>query len=62
MPIRSMGCVHTHKARLAIEKCDSPNHIQSVVKKIGEYNQKVGKTSQAIHQTLAPRPKLWQMG
>jgi hypothetical protein len=57
-----MGCVHTHKGRLAIERFDSPNHIQSIVKKIGEYNQKVGKTSQAIHQTPTPRPKLWQMG
>jgi hypothetical protein len=54
-----MGCLHTHNGRLAIERFDSSNHIQSVVKKIGEYKQKVGKTSQAIHQTPTPRPKLW---
>jgi hypothetical protein len=62
IPIGLMGCVHTHKRRFVIERCDRPNHIQNIMKKIGENNQKVGKTSRAINQTPTPRPKLWQMG
>jgi len=26
IPIELMGCVHTHQRRLAIERCDKPNH------------------------------------
>jgi len=38
-----MGCVQTHRGMLAIEGWGSPNHIRSVIEKIGEDNQKVGK-------------------
>jgi hypothetical protein len=35
----------------------SPRHVQSVVEKIGESNQKVRKIGQIINQILALRPK-----
>jgi hypothetical protein len=54
---RLMGCVHTHKGKPAIEGCGSPSHIQSVVKKIREDNQKVGKIGQTISQAFTPSPK-----
>jgi len=38
IPIRLMGCVHTHQERLAIERCDNLNYIRKVVEKIGEDN------------------------
>jgi hypothetical protein len=55
--IGSMGCAHTQQKRPAIEGCDSLNRVQSVVTKIGEDNQKVGKIGRIIGQTLALRPK-----
>jgi hypothetical protein len=45
IPVGSMGCVHTHQGRPAIEGCGSPSHIQNVPEKIKEDNQKVRKTS-----------------
>jgi GH43 family beta-xylosidase len=62
IPIRSIGCVHTHWGRLAIEGCASPSHIQSVVEKIGEDNWKVEKIGWIINQapTLVPKhDKIW---
>jgi len=57
IPIGSMGCVHTHQKMFIIEGWGSPSHVRNVVQKIREDNQKVGKTSRAINQVLAPRPK-----
>jgi len=48
-----MGCVHTHWRVFAIEGCDNSNHVQNVVKKDKEDNQKVGKVSQVVNQTFA---------
>jgi hypothetical protein len=46
-----MGCGHTHWGVFAIERCDNPNHVQNVVKKDREDNQKVGKVGQVVNQT-----------
>jgi len=43
IPIGSMGCVHTYQGKPAIQGCGSLNHIQSIMEKIGEDNQNVGK-------------------
>jgi hypothetical protein len=48
-----MGYVHTHWGRPGIEGCDSLKHIRSVVEKIREDNQKVGKIGQTISQMFA---------
>jgi hypothetical protein len=40
-----------------IEGCGSPSRIQSIVEKIGEDHQKVGKIGQTINQMHAPSPK-----
>jgi len=34
---------YTHQEILVIEGCDNPSCVQSVVEKIGEDNEKVGK-------------------
>jgi len=55
--VTSMGCVHTHWRVFAIEGCDKPNHVQNVVKKNREDNQKVGKVGQVVNRftpTLGP--------
>ncbi len=60
IPIRLMGCVHMHWRILIIERCASPNHVQNVMEKIGEYNW---NTNQIVSQTFAPRPKhdkIWE--
>ncbi len=57
-----MGCVRTHQRILAIEGCVSPSHVQSVVQKNKEDNQKVGKIGRTINQapTLGPKhDKIW---
>ncbi len=62
IPIRSMGCVHTHQGLLAIEGWGSPSHVQNVVQKTREDNQKVGKTSQVVSQVPMLRlehDKIW---
>jgi len=51
IPMKSMGCVHTHQRRLAIEWCDRASWVWSVVKKIREKNWKVGNISRTISQT-----------
>jgi len=45
-----MGCVHMHQEIPTIEGCGNPSHVQSVVEKNGEDNQKLGKISQIISQ------------
>jgi len=45
IPIRSMGCVHTHRGMLAIEGWDNPSRVRSVMKKTRENSQKVRKIS-----------------
>jgi hypothetical protein len=57
IPIGSMGCVHTHWGRLAIEGCSSLSYIWSIMEKIGEDNWKVGNISRAISQVPTPRSK-----
>jgi hypothetical protein len=55
IPIRLMGCVHTHQGRPAIEGCGSISRVWSVVKKIGEDNQKVEKIGRITSQMHALR-------
>jgi hypothetical protein len=50
IPIGSMGCMHTHWGMCSIEGWGSPSHVQSVVQKIREDNQKVRKTSWNVSQ------------
>jgi hypothetical protein len=62
IPIRSMGCVRTHRRRSTIEGCGSLSHVWSVVEKIGEDKWKVGKIGQIIRQKFALRlehDKIW---
>jgi hypothetical protein len=40
-----------------IEGWGNPSHVQNVVEKTREDNQKVGKTNRIISQTFAPMPK-----
>jgi hypothetical protein len=57
IPIRLMGCVHTHWKMLAIKWWGGLNYIQSDVENTREDNRKVKKISRAMNQTLAPGPK-----
>jgi hypothetical protein len=57
IPIRLMGCVHTHQGRPAIERCGSLSRIRSVVKIIREDNRKVGKIVRTINQMPTLRPE-----
>jgi hypothetical protein len=43
-----MGCVLTHRGIFAIEGWGNPSCVQSVVEKIRENNQKVGKIGRII--------------
>jgi hypothetical protein len=52
-----MGCEHTYQRKLAIQGCGSLKHIHSIVEKIREDNQKVGKTDRTISQTFTQIPK-----
>jgi hypothetical protein len=52
-----MGCVHMHQGIPTIEGCGSPSHVQNVVEKNGENNQKLGKMSQIISQVPTLRLK-----
>ncbi len=45
-----------------IEGWGSPHRVRSVVKKIGEDNQKVRKTGRVVSQVLAPGPKHDKIG
>jgi len=57
IPIRLMGCVHTHWGMPAIEGWSNSNRIQNVGEKNGKNNWKVGKTSRTINQTPTLRLK-----
>ncbi len=62
IPIRLMGCVHTHWGVPTIEGWGSPSHVWNFVEKIGENNRKVVKTSWIINQVPAPgleHDKIW---
>jgi hypothetical protein len=48
IPIRSMGCVHTHQRILVIEGWGNLICIQSVVEKIKEASQNPGKISRIV--------------
>jgi hypothetical protein len=41
----------------AIEGWGNPSHVQNVVRKIGENNQKARKIGRDVNQALTPRPK-----
>jgi hypothetical protein len=43
IPIRLMGCVHTHQGMLAIERWGNQSCVQNVMQKIGEDNWKFGR-------------------
>jgi hypothetical protein len=51
IPIRLMGCVHTHWGMHAIEGWGSPSHIWSVVQKTRENNRKAVKIDRIINQS-----------
>jgi hypothetical protein len=55
MPIRSIGCVHTHQGIPTNEGWGSLSHIRSVIEKIEENNRKARKISRVVNQTFAPR-------
>jgi hypothetical protein len=57
IPIGSMGCVHTHWRIFAINGWVNPSHVQNVVEKFGENNQKDGKINWIVNQvpTLGPK-------
>jgi hypothetical protein len=55
--IKSMRCVHTHQRMPTIKRWGNLSHIHSVVKKIGEDNRKVGKTSWIVSKAFALGPK-----
>jgi hypothetical protein len=57
IPIKSIGCVHTHWRLPKIEGWGSPSRVQNNIKKLRENNQKVGKISQIVSQVLAPGPE-----
>jgi hypothetical protein len=52
IPIGLMGCVHMHQMITTIERWSSPSHIQSVVEKTKEDNQKARKINWVVNQTL----------
>ncbi len=53
IPIESMGCEHMHQKILTIEGCGSPSHIQSIMEKIKENNQKARKIGRGVSQVFA---------
>jgi len=57
LPIRSMGCVHTHRRMPTIKGWGSPSHVRNAMQKTKENNWKVRKTSRTISQMPTPRPK-----
>jgi hypothetical protein len=46
-----MGCVHTHQGTIAIKGWGSPIHIQNIVEKTMEVNQKFVKIGKVMRQT-----------
>ncbi len=57
IPIGSMGCEHMHQKILTIEGFGSSIHIQSIMEKIKEDNQKARKIGQDVSQAFTPRLK-----
>ncbi len=57
IPIRSMGCVHTHWKIFAIEGWGSPSRVWNAMKKIREDNQKAKKIGQIVNQVITLEPK-----
>jgi hypothetical protein len=55
IPLRLMGCMHTHQGRPAIEGCDSPSCVWSNVEKTKKDHWKDKKTYQGISQIPPPR-------
>jgi hypothetical protein len=53
----SMGSVHMHQRIPTIKRCGSPSHVQSIVEKNGEDNQKARKISQIVSQVPTLRLK-----
>jgi len=62
MPIKSMGCVHTHQGMHTIEGWSNPSRIRSVMEKTREINRKPKKIGQAVNETPTPKlehDKIW---
>jgi hypothetical protein len=57
IPIRLMGCVHTHWKIHIIEGWGNPSGIRNTVKKTRAINWKLGKIGQIISQTSTFGPK-----
>jgi hypothetical protein len=57
IPIRSMGCVHTHRRMFAIKGWGNQSRVRNVVQKIGEDNWKVGKIGWIVNQAITLGPK-----
>jgi hypothetical protein len=49
--------VHTHRGILTIKGWGNPNHVQNIVEKIKEVNQKLGKIGQTVSQIVTFGPK-----
>jgi hypothetical protein len=58
IPLKLMGCMHTHQGRHTIKGCDNPSHVWSNVEKTREYNWKDKKTYQDISQ-IPPKARTW---
>ncbi len=57
-----MRCVHMHWRILAFEGCGNPNHVQNVMEKDAEDNQKAKKVGLIINQMPTLRlehDKIW---
>jgi hypothetical protein len=57
IPIKSMGCGHTHWGIPVVERWGNLSRVWSVVENTKEDNQKATKIGQAINQTSTPKPK-----
>ncbi len=57
IPIRSMGCAHTHWRIPTIEGWGNPSSLWNVVEKTKENNRKARKTSRAVSQTPIVGPE-----
>jgi hypothetical protein len=57
IPIRLIGCVHTHQETPLIEGWGCTSHVRNAKEKNRENNQKVGKIGRTIRQmpTLGPK-------
>jgi hypothetical protein len=57
IPIRSMGCVHTHQGYLQLKDVLLQVVVETLWKKTRKNNQNVKKTSWVVNQMFAPRPE-----